>query len=434
MTAKSPPPKSPKKKRKKPAASKKTANKALSKSTRVLLAALFLCAFLLLSLVLLSRWRESLSPTSSPPLATRPGAPVELKAPPDAPEVALEAAVVERSSLHRVVAEYVQADPPGWQVQTSVGDSGELQLRVAAPFPESPWLDGLRQALAGAVPLDPPVLEQPAAEEILLWWQGNLLARVVFAPTLIPPSPAQPTPTVKTPRPAAKPIPRPLLQGAPKVAIVMDDLGMDLATARALLAIDLPVTFAILPWNERAPQVAELAHQAGREVLIHLPMEPRGYPATKPGPEALLIGLNDGELRRRFAGYLARVPHAVGGNNHMGSRFTEDREKMQVVLGEMQGAGLFFLDSVTSGSSVGFDVARELGIPAARRDRFLDNVQDTAKIAAELRKLARLAARQGYAIGICHPYPQTLAALRQEAATFAREGVEVVPVSELLVR
>jgi polysaccharide deacetylase 2 family uncharacterized protein YibQ len=218
------------------------------------------------------------------------------------------------------------------------------------------------------------------------------------------------------------------------VAIVMDDLGMDLATARALLAIDLPVSFAILPWNEKAPQVAELAHGAGREVLIHLPMEPQGYPATNPGPEALLVGLDDAEIRRRFAGYLTRVPHAVGGNNHMGSRFTEDREKMQVVIGELQGAGLFFLDSLTSGGSVAFEVAREAGVPAARRDRFLDNVQQTAAIAGELRKLARLAARQGYAVGICHPYPQTLAALRQEAATFAREGVEVVPVSQLLVR
>lgn len=427
MAVKSPSPKSPKKKAKKSSAAKKSAGKGSSQQTRVLLAVLFLCAFLLVSLVLLSRLRESLPPTSPPPMATGQRAPTEIKAVPDE-------STIERSSLERVVTEYLQATPPGWQVDSSVGESGELHLRVAAPAPEPPWLDGLRQALAGAAPLDPPVLEQPADEEILLWWQGSLLAKIVFAPTLVPSAPAVPVPVVKAPRPAAKPTPRPLLPGGPKVAIVMDDLGMDLASARALLAIDLPVTFAILPWNERAPQVAELAHRAGREVLIHLPMEPQGYPATKPGPEALLVSLNDAELRRRFAGYLARVPHAVGGNNHMGSRFTEDREKMQVVIGELQGANLFFLDSVTSGSSVAFEVARALGVPAARRDRFLDNVQDTAKIATEIRKLARLAARQGYAIGICHPYPQTLAALRQESAIFAREGVEVVPVSRLLVR
>lgn len=342
--------------------------------------------------------------------------------------------MVERSSLQRLVAEYVQADPPGWQVTTGYAASGEPQLTVASPAPEQPWLDGLRQVLAGAVPLDPPVLEQPSAEEVLLWWQGTVLARIVFAPTLEPILEPPPAPVVKAPRPVAKPIPRQGPQGAPRVAIVMDDLGMDLTSARALLAIDLPVTFAILPWNERAPQVAELAHQAGREVLIHLPMEPQGYPATNPGPEALLLSLNDAEIRRRFAGYLQRVPHAVGGNNHMGSRFTEDREKMQVVIAALQGAGLFYLDSLTSGHSVGFEVAREAGVPAARRDRFLDNVQDTAKIAAELRKLARLAARQGSAVGICHPYPQTLVALRQEADIFAREGVEVVPVSRLLVR
>lgn len=393
----------------------------------MLFAALFLCMFLLGSLVLLSRWRESL-PSKPAPAAVRQESPAVISAPP------AETARVERSSLERLVAEYVQAEPPGWQVTRGFAASGELQLTVAAPVPEQPWVDGLRQALAGAVPLDPPVLEHPTAEEYLLWWQGTPLARIVFAPTIVPITPPQPTPQVKAPAPAVKPRPRILPQGAPKVAIVMDDLGMDLASARALLAIDLPVTFAILPWNERAPQVAELAHKAGREVLIHLPMEPQGYPATKPGPEALLLSLNDAEIRRRFAGYRQRVPHAVGGNNHMGSRFTEDREKMQVVIEEMQGAGLFFLDSLTSGSSVAFEVAREAGVPAARRDRFLDNVQSVPKIAAELRKLARLAAHQGHAVGICHPYPETLAALRQEADTFAREGVEVVPVSRLLVR
>lgn len=427
MTAKSTPPKTTKKKRKKTSPAKKTAAKSSSQQTKVLLAALFLCIFLLVSLVLLSRLRESLPPSSAPPLTTQPSAPAQLQAP-------AEIGVVERSSLERVVTEYVQAKPPGWLVNIRVGGSGELLLTVDAPAPEQPWLDGLRQSLAGAAPLDPPILEQPGAEEVLLWWQRSLLAKIVFAPTLQPIIPPRPTPVVKAPRPAATPLPRPLFQGGAKVAIVMDDLGMDLATARALLAIDLPVTFAILPWNERAPQVAELAHKAGREVLIHIPMEPQGYPATKPGPEALLVSLNDAELRRRFAGYLARVPHAVGANNHMGSRFTEDREKMQLVVGEMQGVGLFFLDSMTSGSSVAFEVAREAGVPAVRRDRFLDNVQETGKIAAELRKLARLAARQGSAVGICHPYPETLAALRQEAATFARDGVEVVPVSKLLVR
>ena len=425
MATKSPPSKSQKKSRK-ASGSKRKAGKPPSQQTKVLLAALFLCAFLLGSLVLLSRWRESLPPQPAPPTA-RPAVPAELKASPE-PMV-----VVERVTLERLVTEYVQAEPPGWQVATGTAASGELLLTVAAPTPEQAWLDGLGQVLAGAVPLDPPVLEQPSAEELLLWWQGAPLARIVFAPTIQPIEPPRPAPVVKAPRPA-KPAPRPLLPGGPKVAIVMDDLGMDLASARALLAIDLPVTFAILPWNERAPQVAELAHQAGREVLIHLPMEPQGYPATNPGPEALLLGLNDAEIRRRIAGYRQRVPHAVGGNNHMGSRFTEDREKMQVVIEELQGAGLFFLDSMTSGSSVAFEVARDAGVPATRRDRFLDNVQDTAKIAAELRKLARQAARQGSAVGICHPYPQTLQALRQEAETFAREGVEVVPVSRLLVR
>ncbi len=414
------------KKRKQSRSPKKGRGQPWSQQSKVLLGGLFVCAFVLTVLVLLSRWRESLPVAEAPPSAPTP----VLQAPPEDPTA------VMRTALVRVLGEFLQANPPAGEVRTVVGHQGELLVTCTGAEGDPLWLEDLWQVLATAAPNDPPRIERASAQEVVLLWQQAPLARIVFAPASYPAAePVKPPPVVtKGPRPAPRPVPKPVLEGAPKVAIVMDDLGMDLGTARALLAIDLPVTFAILPWNEKAPQVAELAHRAGREILIHLPMEPQGYPAIKPGPEALLIGLDDAEIRRRMTRYLERVPHAVGGNNHMGSRFTENREKMQVVMEELRGAGLFFLDSLTSGSSVAFEVARAAGVPAAQRDRFLDNVQDTGKIAAELRKLARLAKRQGYAVGICHPYPQTLAALRQEAGAFAAEGVEVVPVSRLLVR
>jgi polysaccharide deacetylase 2 family uncharacterized protein YibQ len=218
------------------------------------------------------------------------------------------------------------------------------------------------------------------------------------------------------------------------VAIIMDDLGRDLATANALLAIDLPVTFAILPGEARAAQVATLAHRAGREVLIHIPMEPQSYPATNPGADALLLGQSSEELRRRFQGFVEQVPYAVGGNNHMGSRFTEYREGMEVVLTAMKEAGLFFVDSRTTGHSVALAEARRVGVPATGRDLFLDNAQDVELISREIRKLVAVAGRQGQAVGICHPYAQTLEALRRQAPYLRQQQVELVPVSMLLSR
>jgi polysaccharide deacetylase 2 family uncharacterized protein YibQ len=218
------------------------------------------------------------------------------------------------------------------------------------------------------------------------------------------------------------------------LAIIVDDLGRDLASARDLLAIDLPLTFAIIPQNEEACRVATLAHERGREVLIHMPMEPQGYPRANPGADALFLRQSEPELRRLVRSYRQRVPYAVGGNNHMGSRFTENQEKMAVVLDELRQAGMFFVDSRTSNRSVAYEVARTTGVPTIRRDIFLDNVQNEELIAREIHKMVRMAARTGAAVAICHPYPETLAALRREASYIRSQGVGVVPVSQLLVR
>ncbi len=218
----------------------------------------------------------------------------------------------------------------------------------------------------------------------------------------------------------------------PRLAIIVDDLGRDLGALRQLLAIDLPLTLSILPGEAHARESAIAAHEGGREVLIHIPMEPQGYPAVNPGADALFVSASPDELRRRFQGYVAEVPYAVGGNNHMGSRFTEDVEGMAVVLEQLREAGLFFVDSRTTGASVAYDLARRAGIPTAQRDIFLDNVQDEAKIGAEIHKLIRLARQRGRAIAICHPHPTTLAALRRAVPELHAAGVELVPVSSLV--
>jgi polysaccharide deacetylase 2 family uncharacterized protein YibQ len=221
--------------------------------------------------------------------------------------------------------------------------------------------------------------------------------------------------------------------GGARLAIIMDDLGRDLASGKALVEIDVPVAFAIMPGNAKAAEVADLAHRHGREVLVHMPMEPRGFPGIDPGGDALLVGMQREEIEERVRGFLQRVPHAIGGNNHMGSRFTENPEGMQAVLGVLKESGMFFVDSVTSDRSVALSEARQSGVAAAGRDVFLDNEQDVERIVAEIRHLVRVARQQGEAIGICHPYPQTLEALRREAAAALRQsGVELVPVSRLV--
>jgi hypothetical protein len=367
---------------------------------KVLFVSLFLLGFLLVSLIVLPQLRQGLRP---PPPAPPVPAAAPVTPPATPPATLFEDIRVEvESVLLRSGISLSQVD---------ISRSGDLiRYEVQGAFPPDALLDEFSRRLPGlAADLR---LEALAHEGELHIYRGEAMVYLLH----FRPPPVRPT------------------KARARAAIIMDDLGRDLETARDLLAIDLQVTFAILPGEPYAAKVATLAHREGREVMIHIPMEPQSYPATDPGGDALLIGQSPEEIRRRFQGFIERVPYAVGGNNHMGSRFTEYREGMEVVLAAMKETGLFFVDSRTTGHSLAFAEARRAGVPAAARDLFLDNEQDVEQISREIRKLAVLAGRQGQAVGICHPHAQTLEALRREAPYLKQQGIEIVPVSQLLVR
>jgi polysaccharide deacetylase 2 family uncharacterized protein YibQ len=220
--------------------------------------------------------------------------------------------------------------------------------------------------------------------------------------------------------------------GSGNVAIIVDDMGSSLLEVRTLMAIGVPLTFSVIPGLSRMKEVAEEAHGKGYQVMIHVPMEPQGYPRQRLEANGLLLSLDDAEIAQRVAGYLQAVPHAVGANNHMGSRFTEDKQKMKLVLNLLKERGLFFVDSRTTPRSLGYSLARGMGIDTASRDVFLDNVQDVAAIRRQLDQLTALARKQGSAIGICHPHKATMQALAAALPTLKGEGINFVFASQLV--
>lgn len=227
-------------------------------------------------------------------------------------------------------------------------------------------------------------------------------------------------------------LPPSAIPAGPLMAIIMDDLGRSTRTADLLILMPQQVTFSILPGEPYAVQVAELAHAAGREVLLHAPMEPQEFPDVNPGQDALFVKYDGTEIRRRFDQLLAMIPYVSGTNNHMGSRFTEDARALAPVMASLQEKGLFFIDSLTTGRSRVSEVANQYGVPTMNRDVFLDNVAEVEAITREIRRLESKARRNGMAIGICHPYPETLEALRRELPGLTARGITLVPVSVLL--
>lgn len=223
-----------------------------------------------------------------------------------------------------------------------------------------------------------------------------------------------------------------LSAGEGKLAIIIDDMGSSMGEFRRLSSLKTPITFAVIPGLPHDTEVAEAAYAEGLEVIIHMPMEPQGYPQKRLEKNGLLTSYNDLEIESRVAGYMREVPHADGANNHMGSRFTEVREKMLPALKVLNGGGLFFVDSKTSPKSTGYAVARELGMRSAVRNVFLDNVQDVGAIRKQLNQAAALAKRKGRAIAIGHPHSATMQALALAIPVLKAEGITFVYARDLV--
>jgi polysaccharide deacetylase 2 family uncharacterized protein YibQ len=230
--------------------------------------------------------------------------------------------------------------------------------------------------------------------------------------------------------PAIKPPPVRLPR--PRIAIVVDDLGLDKRVAEEFLRLEAPLTFSILPFQPSSRRIARKAHAQGREVILHLPMEPRGYPLKDPGAGALFVSMGEREIARQLCEDLDAVPFIQGVNNHMGSRFMEHEEKVRLVLRELKKRELFFLDSRTTSKSTGYRIARELALKADIRDLFLDNDSNVGYTRRQLKKLIRMARDNGTAIGICHPYPSTITALKEMIPQIQAEEIQIVPLSQAL--
>jgi len=220
------------------------------------------------------------------------------------------------------------------------------------------------------------------------------------------------------------------VSGTGMLSVVIDDMGRSVTYARHLLELPFPVTFSVLPYEPHTAEVAKLAADGGHELLLHLPMEPKAWPQVNPGQGALFTTMDKGQIEKILAEDLARVPGAVGANNHMGSKFTQTGPAMAVVMHGLKARNMFFLDSLTVPKSVGAREGRAAGLPVYKRNIFLDNIRDAEAILRQLEKAERIAAQTGQAVAIGHPYPETLAALKTWGERHDR-GVRVVPVREL---
>jgi polysaccharide deacetylase 2 family uncharacterized protein YibQ len=217
----------------------------------------------------------------------------------------------------------------------------------------------------------------------------------------------------------------------PRVAIIIDDLGYQLEAGRRAISLPGPVSYAVLPGTPRARQLAQAAHQSGKEVILHLPLQSIDHrgPAE---PGGIMLDMSRQRLQETFRAAIDSVPFAIGVNSHRGSLLTRHPGHMRWLMDEIRDRDdLFFIDSYTTHESIALQIAGEAGVAAVKRDVFLDPDASAVTLEREFRRMKALARSRGTVIAIGHPYPATLELLERELPKLASEGIELIPISRV---
>jgi polysaccharide deacetylase 2 family uncharacterized protein YibQ len=218
-----------------------------------------------------------------------------------------------------------------------------------------------------------------------------------------------------------------------RAAIIIDDMGASLEALKEVCDLGQPITISVLPQSLYAEETARIAHGNGLEVMLHLPGESLNHEeGNSSTPGLIRSGMGKEDVVSLVEEGLSRVPYAEGVNNHMGSRITQEEPVMRPILDLIKSRGLYFLDSRTTAESIAFDLATKIGLRAAYRNIFLDSTVGTEFSKRKLLDLCLLAQRQGTAIAIGHPFPETLQALRESLGILKAYRVTPVFVSEII--
>lgn len=219
----------------------------------------------------------------------------------------------------------------------------------------------------------------------------------------------------------------------PVIGIIIDDMGNLERRDKRALRLPGPVTFSFLPHTPHARELAELAHQRNKEIMVHLPMESMQH--DKLGPGALTLDMTAQQFSQQLTLGIAAIPHAVGLNNHMGSLLTQHPGHMQWLMTELsKRKDLYFVDSYTTKTSIAQQLANENWVPNMRRDVFLDHNRNPEKIRFQFQRLIKKARRNGTALAIGHPFPETMTVLEEELPKLHAQGITLLPVSQLVHR
>ncbi len=247
------------------------------------------------------------------------------------------------------------------------------------------------------------------------------------------PSPLATPLAAQPPAPAAQAVPPPASPPPPRLAIVVDALGYEPSRDAEWLKLPARITVAVLPFGPSSRNVAESARARGWGVILHVPMEPEAPASDRTERFRIRKGMSADEMESLLARMAEDLPQATGASNHMGSAVTADPGAMAAYVSVLQKKGFFLLDSMTTSKSVALEAARQAGIPAARRDAFLDASMNREEMRRQWERAVSIARERGTAILICHGRTESLRMLLELLPRLKEDKVQPVTLDELLL-
>ncbi len=230
-------------------------------------------------------------------------------------------------------------------------------------------------------------------------------------------------------------IPKNSFNSQNKICIILDDGGYGNKNIYKIVKYPEKIAVAILPFLKKSRQISRLVHNNGKEVMLHMPMEPKNYMKRKIRlfKNDLLSSMTSLQIEKNITKMLNNIDYVKGVNNHQGSGLTENAEKMYVILSMLARENLYFIDSLTSGKSVSYKIGKKIGLPVGKRDIFLDNKDEYNYIKNQMNKLIKISLNKGYAIGIGHVTREnTVKVLYDYINIFKKKNIKLVYPSELL--
>jgi polysaccharide deacetylase 2 family uncharacterized protein YibQ len=216
----------------------------------------------------------------------------------------------------------------------------------------------------------------------------------------------------------------------PKVAVLLGGMGLNAElTKKAISKLPGEVSFAFAPYGEDLQAQVNRARAQGHEIMLQLPLEPFGYPASNPGPKTLMTTSDANANLDALAWHMSRFAGYTGITNYMGAKFLTDVAALRPVLAEMKKRGLIFLDDGTANRSMSGEIGKIIGLPVKAGARVIDADPAEQNIEQALADLEAEAKASGLAIGTGTGLDVTIDAVDEWSRSLAEKGILLVPVS-----